>query len=118
MARSLPSWPRHPPIDGEPANPAKRLSDDSTFWKGDFLMRSDADLGVKAKARAGSPADDSGSPMKSHGAATTGRWPVWSRSIGFAGITAAMIAILAAAGAPTPLLPIYEKRWGFPSWEL
>ncbi|MEV4267745.1 MFS transporter [Kribbella sp. NPDC049584] len=34
------------------------------------------------------------------------------------GITAAMVAILVAAGAPTPLLPIYEKEWGFAPWML
>ncbi|MFD9736585.1 MFS transporter [Umezawaea sp. NPDC059074] len=41
-----------------------------------------------------------------------------SRPVGFAGISAAMVAILVAAGSPTPLLPIYEKAWGFPPWML
>lgn len=40
------------------------------------------------------------------------------RTVGFAGISAAMVAILVAAGAPTPLLPIYEKDWGFAPWLL
>lgn len=40
------------------------------------------------------------------------------RSVGFVGITAAMVAILVAAGAPTPLLPVYEKEWGFAPWML
>ena len=29
-----------------------------------------------------------------------------------------MVAILVAAGSPTPLLPIYEREWGFPAWKL
>ncbi|KOV86690.1 MFS transporter [Nocardia sp. NRRL S-836] len=45
-------------------------------------------------------------------------WPTVSRSTGFAGISAAMVAVLVAAGAPTPLLPIYQARWGFPAWQL
>ncbi|HEX8869189.1 MAG TPA: MFS transporter, partial [Lentzea sp.] len=40
------------------------------------------------------------------------------RGVGFAGISAAMVAILVAAGAPTPLWPIYQHDWGFPSWLL
>ncbi|MFD3524585.1 MFS transporter [Streptomyces sp. NPDC058653] len=40
------------------------------------------------------------------------------RSVGFVGITAAMVMILVAAGAPTPLFPMYEREWGFPSWML
>jgi len=46
------------------------------------------------------------------------RWPYLPRTVGFAGISAAMVAVLVAAGAPTPLWPIYEKQWGFPEWEL
>ncbi len=38
--------------------------------------------------------------------------------VGFVGVSAAMVAILVAAGAPTPLLPIYEKQWGFAPWML
>ncbi|MFS8097231.1 MFS transporter [Lentzea alba] len=40
--------------------------------------------------------------------------PRLPRTVGFAGISAAMVAILVAAGAPTPLLPIYQARWDFP----
>ncbi|HEY4453044.1 MAG TPA: MFS transporter [Pseudonocardiaceae bacterium] len=29
-----------------------------------------------------------------------------------------MVAILVAAGSPTPLLPIYERQWGFAPWLL
>ncbi len=46
------------------------------------------------------------------------RGPYLSRTAGFAGISAAMVAILVAAGAPTPLLPIYQAQWGFPPWTL
>jgi MFS family permease len=42
------------------------------------------------------------------------RRPYLSRTAGFAGISAAMVAILVAAGAPTPLLPIYQAQWGLP----
>lgn len=45
-------------------------------------------------------------------------WPFVSRTTGFAGISAAMVAVLVAAGAPTPLLPIYQAQWGFPAWQL
>jgi MFS family permease len=44
--------------------------------------------------------------------------PLLSRPVGFAGISAAMVAILVAAGAPTPLWPIYQHSWGFPPWLL
>jgi len=47
----------------------------------------------------------------------TGR-PVFPRTAGFLGISAAMVAILVAAGTPTPLLPIYERQWGFAPWML
>lgn len=40
------------------------------------------------------------------------------RGVAFAGISAAMVVILVAAGAPTPLLPIYQAQWGFPPWVL
>lgn len=50
--------------------------------------------------------------------APRGGWPYLPRDIGFAGISAAMVAILVAAGSPTPLLPIYEKQWGFAPWML
>ncbi|GHH33351.1 MFS transporter [Lentzea cavernae] len=46
------------------------------------------------------------------------RRPYVSRGVGFAGISAAMVAILVAAGAPTPLLPIYQHQWGFAPWVL
>lgn len=44
---------------------------------------------------------------------TSVRRPLLSRGVGFAGISAAMVAVLVAAGAPTPLLPIYQHQWGF-----
>ncbi|MFD4675302.1 MFS transporter [Lentzea sp. NPDC058450] len=50
--------------------------------------------------------------------ATTARRPLLSRGAGFAGISAAMVAILVAAGAPTPLLPVYQHEWGFAPWVL
>ncbi|MET9230323.1 MFS transporter [Lentzea sp. NPDC003310] len=49
---------------------------------------------------------------------TAVRRPLLSRGVGFAGISAAMVAILVAAGAPTPLLPIYQHEWGFAPWVL
>ncbi|MFD4637745.1 MFS transporter [Lentzea sp. NPDC058436] len=49
---------------------------------------------------------------------TAVRRPYLSRGVGFAGISAAMVAILVAAGAPTPLLPIYQHQWGFAPWVL
>ena len=49
---------------------------------------------------------------------TASRWPFLSRGAGFAGISAAMVVILVAAGAPTPLLPIYQHQWGFQPWVL
>ncbi|MEU4157325.1 MFS transporter [Actinoplanes sp. NPDC026670] len=36
------------------------------------------------------------------------------RRTGFVGISAALVAFFIAAGAVTPLLPLYEKSWGFP----
>ena len=44
--------------------------------------------------------------------------PRLPRTVGFVGITAAMVSILVAAGSPTPLLPIYEREWHFPAWML
>ncbi|WP_086662006.1 MFS transporter [Lentzea kentuckyensis] len=44
--------------------------------------------------------------------------PFLSRGVGFAGISTAMVVVLVAAGAPTPLLPIYQHQWGFPPWVL
>lgn len=41
-----------------------------------------------------------------------------SRTVGFVGISAAMVAVLVAAGSPTPLLPVYERQWGFAPWML
>ena len=35
------------------------------------------------------------------------------RSAGFVGVSASLLAVFAAAGAPTPLLPLYERNWGF-----
>ncbi|GGM85998.1 MFS transporter [Lentzea pudingi] len=49
---------------------------------------------------------------------TAARRPLLSRGVGFAGISAAMVVILVAAGAPTPLLPIYQHQWGFAPWVL
>jgi len=49
---------------------------------------------------------------------TASRRPYLSRGVGFAGISAAMVAILVAAGAPTPLLPVYQHQWGFAPWVL
>jgi MFS family permease len=49
---------------------------------------------------------------------TSTRWPYVRKPVGFVGISAAMVAVLVAAGAPTPLLPIYQARWGFPAWQL
>lgn len=49
---------------------------------------------------------------------TAVRRPLLSRGVGFAGISAAMVVILVAAGAPTPLLPIYQHQWGFAPWVL
>jgi MFS family permease len=49
---------------------------------------------------------------------TASRRPYLSRGAGFAGISAAMVAILVAAGAPTPLLPVYQHQWGFAPWVL
>ncbi|GII33484.1 MFS transporter [Planotetraspora mira] len=46
------------------------------------------------------------------------RRPHLPRTVGFAGISAAMVAILVAAGAPTPLLPIYQRNWGLAPWQL
>ena len=36
-----------------------------------------------------------------------------SRAVGFVGMSAALLAFFVAAGAPTPLLPLYEREWGF-----
>jgi MFS family permease len=49
---------------------------------------------------------------------SSARLPHVSRNAGFAGISAAMVAVLVAAGSPTPLLPVYEKAWGFAPWLL
>lgn len=49
---------------------------------------------------------------------TAVRRPFLSRGAGFAGISTAMVVILVAAGAPTPLLPIYQHQWGFQPWVL
>lgn len=35
------------------------------------------------------------------------------RTVGFVAISASLLAFFAAAGAPTPLLPLYERSWGF-----
>jgi MFS family permease len=46
-----------------------------------------------------------------HGAPKSGiRVP---RSVGFVATSASLIAFFLAAGAPTPLLPLYEHQWGF-----
>lgn len=57
------------------------------------------------------PVPDSGSDHRA-------RRPAMPRTTAFAGVSAAMVAILVAAGAPTPLLPIYERDWGFAPWML
>ena len=36
-----------------------------------------------------------------------------SRSLAFVTVSASLLAFFVAAGAPTPLLPIYERNWGF-----
>jgi MFS family permease len=36
-----------------------------------------------------------------------------SRTVGFAAMSGALLAFFVAAGAPTPLLPVYEREWGF-----
>lgn len=35
------------------------------------------------------------------------------RTVGFVAMSAALLAFFVAAGAPTPLLPLYEREWGF-----
>ncbi len=40
------------------------------------------------------------------------------RSFGFVTVSSSMVALLFAAGAPTPLWPIYEHEWGFAAWML
>lgn len=40
------------------------------------------------------------------------------RGVGFVGVASAMVALLAAAGAPTPLWPVYQGEWGFAPWLL
>ena len=49
---------------------------------------------------------------------TAVRRPYLSHGVGFAGISAAQVVILVAAGAPTPLLPLYQHQWGFAPWVL
>jgi predicted MFS family arabinose efflux permease len=44
--------------------------------------------------------------------------PTLPPTAAFAAAAAALAAFFAAAGAPTPLLPIYEARWGFAPWLL
>jgi MFS family permease len=36
----------------------------------------------------------------------------------FVGISLALLAFFVAAGAPTPLLVIYQREWGFAPWVL
>ncbi|KHK96073.1 hypothetical protein LK09_17215 [Microbacterium mangrovi] len=36
------------------------------------------------------------------------------RTAGFVAMSATLLAFFVAAGAPTPLLPLYEHEWGFP----
>ncbi|HEX7304470.1 MFS transporter [Lentzea sp.] len=50
--------------------------------------------------------------------ATARRGLFLPHGVGFAGISAAMVAVLVAAGAPGPLLPIYQAQWGFAPWVL
>jgi predicted MFS family arabinose efflux permease len=42
-------------------------------------------------------------------------WPALPPAAAFAAMTAAFAAFFIAAGAPTPLLPIYEANWDFPA---
>jgi MFS family permease len=49
----------------------------------------------------------------SRSAGTRRSLPRLPRTVGFVGISAALIAFFVAAGAPTPLLPLYEKAWSF-----
>jgi predicted MFS family arabinose efflux permease len=44
--------------------------------------------------------------------------PALPPAAAFAVAAAALAAFFVAAGAPTPLLPIYEARWGFAPWLL
>ena len=41
-----------------------------------------------------------------------------SRGVGFVGVSSSLVAFFVAAGAPTPLLPIYEHDWHFAAWIL
>jgi MFS family permease len=36
------------------------------------------------------------------------------RPVAFVSMSAALVAFFIAAGAPTPILPLYEREWGFP----
>ncbi|MFH8249089.1 MFS transporter [Microbacterium sp. B2969] len=36
-----------------------------------------------------------------------------TRRVAFVGMSASLLAFFVAAGAPTPLLPLYEQQWGF-----
>jgi MFS family permease len=40
------------------------------------------------------------------------------RPVAFVGMSAALLAFFVAAGAPTPIFPLYERNWGFPAAEL
>lgn len=46
---------------------------------------------------------------------TSVRWP---RPVAFVGVAVALAGFFIAAGAPTPLLPIYENEWRFAPWLL
>lgn len=37
-----------------------------------------------------------------------------NRTLAFAGISAALLSFFVAAGAPTPIFPLYERTWDFP----
>jgi len=40
------------------------------------------------------------------------------RPVAFAAVAIALAAFFFAAGAPTPLLVVYQQEWGFPAWVL
>jgi predicted MFS family arabinose efflux permease len=44
---------------------------------------------------------------------SAGRTVRVSRTVGFVAMSAALLAFFVAAGAPTPLLPLYEREWSF-----
>ncbi|MBW4042853.1 MAG: MFS transporter [Acidobacteria bacterium] len=43
---------------------------------------------------------------------------VFPRGVAFATTAVTLAALYLAAGAPTPLLVVYQRRWDFPEWQL